>query len=686
MRNDPTPSPFHDLSPDQKHSVKELEQSIWRFVDQFESLSQEERHGVFGIFGGRGAGKSTLLETVCGRLSEDTSLKEKLRCLSPLDLTTVSHQVPLGLSILEHCLRELGWSPTTAGKSSAAFKEGLEKIQSLYFSMDPHYRELWLSLAVTSAEYRELAVRETVARGQIAEAVGHLLDAIYPQRRSEAREGGQLAAESARPPFPLLLLPLEDVDLAIRLLTADFFNIFLDQLCRQGLLFILVGDEEHLEAHLARGLEKEHSPTIIKLLAKLVPETHRTYLSPWRLRDVLAFVPFQERKAITLRQRLAECLEQLSPGLDHLLPRDLYAILPRYPRGLNDFHQKLTALLQKKDQGQEISRLEAEDEVVFTIARCRGDHRLARSLKALSLEGWAGRFHWPEEGDAPAFWSRLLFDVRNEGALLGLGPSEFPARGLDSGDTAAWTETLLNISFRRRPNSVGLFIRRFAPVRERTAQAAIDYAPGLHELTQLVLRSPASLESPWFLWSGDTGPQARLEAGWGSLVAGVLGTQASKLPQILRDMGLNESSPSQQSQVEPGILPLDVRSLLRLTDQITELPWVPLADWVRSHPLTEWPALLALLVGRAYLLALEEALQQEEEEPKGRSRDLADRIGGLEFALLAKLSPAERLVRLDDLVAAVEAADLPVDHPATRATLAFFRSAAAKGIPRPDPR
>jgi len=632
----------------------------WRIRGRAEDLARiaDERQGrypppeskqprvtnLFGLLGPRGSGKTTLLVELGRRLDQDKRVSVKLadlvtrvrkleepgdggrtvrsspdeeridcspcpsgketpddcprrsrslRVLDPIDCSLCPTGIPLGLTLMHRvhdALRRRCETECDPQQMQSKAEEDFPALQEAYLNADPEYLALVRETAVSLEQYGRSAGRQIDQRFDLPRLVYCWLEQV-------CREAG----------VDTLVVPLDDVDLAPTDLAWGLWRSLLDELHQPRLLLVLSADEELLERHVRASAGKAASLDAIRaLFYKVLREEDREHLRPWKLEDRRGFLPRQgdaeEGEAETIGS-LVTAVQPLGGVLRHQL-------LPPFPRGLENIHERLWRLRAKELKGEDQA-----EEFLAALAEARAEHGLSRELYKRAPEHWARDFAWGHQEIDASAWSAFAAATRDEeNPLWPLVPrtDTLPLQPRDLGDQSPlWAEQLVDAALHRRTLTPRALTARLPWLRERFLRAAI--ATGFPEqLLADTLPGPqdeALVELLWVEWE-EPGEWVRARFGWPQFVSTLAGERDPASAPVLDHLSvpyhqLALSAPG-PTAAELEFLPRAVRPLILLADALGSAPWEALSAQSRKRSPRDLARLVAGLTCAAYLQALDE--------------------------------------------------------------------------------
>ena len=568
----------------------------------------EEDFGTFGLFGSRGSGKTTALEYICAELVGEQCSGIHL-CWPPLDCATLTADVPFSVSLASYLLEDLknyvDPDPDPRTAPSRMPRSSKRRILEDFLLRDKEFRELRLSLAVTSSEYENMALQEIEARRGINKKMAHWFNVELPEVMPEDYE--------------CILVPLEDVDLVPKGLCSQMLTTFLHDFSDERLLFIIVADPDHLTTRLDKESVGLSGATSERLLAKLIPHSHRFSLDLWAVQDVWgseeqsSFRPLKTHdEKFTLRQLFEKLITQRKWPCH---AEDFSMLVPRFPRGLTDLYRRLhqvstpLAEISRPGVGAKSDVESSLLTVLEILAQSRGEEDVARKLPLRSLDWWAARFLFSLENAKTTTWSHVVAESLSDAPIWALEPGKVRPLGFPHGeDDAYWVELLLNLASRINPEFLTeVVLDRLHPLNEGLKYCCCTMTPIAQKIQKVRARQPDLLTSPWLRFSVVRDKEIHVEAGWSSLCRGTGLSYERSVVDLSRQLSVDfigfKPDPSRIR-----LLPADLRSLIHLTHVVSLLPWSEIQDWVKDAFDEKLLLILAILCGTAYQKILAERL------------------------------------------------------------------------------
>lgn len=439
-----------DLDATQEKAVKQLASQLEGFADKAKDISWDDAPSCFplvtstiGILGGRGAGKSTVLNHFVIRVTQKQiereespldRLKDKVIVLKPLDCSVLPRDCEPGMVVLSHILNGLKHPNNPLGKINEQDRKDLlneldEHIIGLYTKIGATYNEFSMELSSTPDDYGVFLAQGLNDRLSLKDRITCWLSKLFKTLNAKQILGP--CEKQNKTSYSILVVPLDDFDLAPGEQIRKWLQSLLDELCQYRLVFVLTADFYRLEHLIWDAKDNYDDKTGRALLNKLMPLQNRVNLAPWQGNCRAMFKPSDVKQSskiscccgTTLLLKDAnnpelncpKCQQILSanPVLWFLVERTLkafysnpalvYSLLPDLPRGLEGLYYALQEYYQSKEN------LPIDPEVFWhLLATSRSEPVLARRFSNGSKETWATEFGL-EDRDMPVEqWTNLL--------------------------------------------------------------------------------------------------------------------------------------------------------------------------------------------------------------------------------------------------------------------------------------
>ncbi len=589
---------------------------------------------TLAVLGPRGSGKSTCMVDLLRKL-EGTETAGFHLMGRVIDCSLGSPNAPFGLSVLMRLRYLLGLQREPPG-TSAWSCQGEKEI-------NPNTKEEQRRFKVLREAYmlsRRAAVRvlENTSSGgphfaqQAAWAAAEAL--ALPDRVADWL---QCAARCCGPGVAGFVAVLDDVDLA-RDGILDMVYSLLDELHQPRLILVIGADFPRLEQRITdslaadgwnrRRLSAEKSPpsspedvTANDLLYKILPQVNREWLRPWTDKDRWSFPP-RPAPAYPLDSSLGGLLIDRKEDWGHtfLTP----ALLPGYPRHLENLWRVLATPRVAKEGARERSSLRDLGEFMTYLAEARGDYGLARRLALRATYEWGRTFRWEEEPIPKDMWDRLVDAALKKVSLSGLvAMSDDLPLPQDPSSAALWTEFLLDLSLASGQLTAAELIRRFPRMSDLVDQAQIRTDFHRDEMAQPLrhARGSVMVKLAWTRFDvaldrhGILPKEFDAHVGLEPLREAIEGRRNAwpwplvqglylRRSEVLDDRQRAYDTKGNPDDVD-ALLPRGVRPLIVFVDSLSRAPWRLLSEtpWRRSFRAS---ALFAAgLVRAAYVDALD---------------------------------------------------------------------------------
>jgi len=198
-------------------------------------------------------------------------------------------------------------------------------------------------------------------------------------------------------------------------------------------------------------------------------------------------------------------------------------------------------------------------------------------------------------------------EARSAQPLRLLEALELPVDPRKPIDRLLWAEFFVNAAGAALESHAHRLIEQLPPLAERLEGCAFSYRPALGE-TLAWLRAPsAARDTPWFEWQGEHASEAELRVGFLPFALHTAARARSTLTRLLGDAAIPweaYSAGTTRQEIDPGLLPRDLRSLILLLDRMLAQPWEEAGFWAEEEDASLWPGAVALTCARGYLAAL----------------------------------------------------------------------------------
>jgi hypothetical protein len=665
-------------------------------------LKQPRVATVFGLLGPRGSGKTTVLQAFLDKASASDRL---LVIRDPIDCSLVPEKIPLLLNVIHRVHADLGARRTAGSRGDPCGRrldptEDFERVQEAAEQATAGYHELARDLAVSPSHYGRQASLCTRERFLLPQKVMRWL------RTESSAAGGKV-----------VLLALDDVDLARRDFIDSVVGSLLDELHQARLLVLLAADMarlEHLVQPSARSTPERDLHTQRDLLQKVMPYEQRVELLPWEVAERVDFRP--EERDRHLGSEGPRALGQLIGGrqLDVRLSATVTHLLPKYPRGLESLYAYFRLV---EAQGQELAAdgtasstsgdgrtPDWQKALPSLLARVRGEHELGRLLLRRRLDAWSEVLFWPESppqlawADSVKAAEKAALDSFPGLPVLAVGSSLLP---LDEAgeDAPLWVELILDAALGSGRMSPGRLLTHMDPAVKRFQGSRIQTSFTHREMRAWLRNPPAAVPALlcWSEWGAPSADRQTISFGCAPLVEALSGerpiwpeasmsyyleTQESLLQRPTARSSAGSKATARDpiaellgSRQEPGssVLPSRVRPLLLYADALARAPWALLAAGRSMRGPMFHCGLAAGFTWGSYLRALgvraERVPADKPYAPFLLSAEHADVNEVLEWDREDLLDGLRELGKLEDLAAFLRTCEPDHRDPSTRDAL-----------------
>lgn len=439
-----------DLDATQEKAVKQLASQLEGFVQQAKDIPWDEVHScsplvtsTIGILGGRGAGKSTVLNHFVIRINQKIMerevspldrLKDKLIVLNPLDCSVLPRDCEPGMVVLSHLLNSLKKPNSPLSNIADQDRKELlgeleEYIIGLYTRIGTAYNELSMDLSSTPDDYGVFLTQGLNDRLSLKDRITLWLSKLF--KVLNAKQISSLYEKPNTSNYSILVVPLDDFDLAPGEQIRKWLQSLLDELCQYRLIFVLTADFYRLEHLIWDAKENFDDKTGRALLNKLMPLKNRVKLDPWQGNYRAMFKPSDVKQSskiacccgttVLLKDannselNCPKCQQVLTvnPTLWFLVERTLnelhsnpalvYALLPDLPRGLEGLYYALQEYYHSNEN------LPIDPELFWhLLATSRSEPLLARRFSNSPKETWATEFDLEGRNLLVEQWANLV--------------------------------------------------------------------------------------------------------------------------------------------------------------------------------------------------------------------------------------------------------------------------------------
>lgn len=580
--------------------------------DPIGQLKTPRQSNCAGVFGRRGSGKTTVLVEVLHRLAAQKTGWTVLA--RPLDLSYAPREFPHGLTVL-HWLHEELRGLASAPRTQDAAKAFQQAARS-YFRGADGFNKLVQDRAISAEHYAQAAASEIRMRLRLWADIRDWLDA-------------QAWAMNTRG----FVVAVDDLDLAPANAHHSMVWSLLDELHQDRLFFVLAGDLGRLERRLAeedagarrRGAGELDAQAASDLVYKVLPQVDRAELEPWPVLQRAAFPPNSVPDR-SIGGRAARM------GLSPVLRRHLNALLPEWPRGLENVLREL-AQRARDELADSTSPRDLNLDLLSFLAEASFDFDLARSLRRRPLAEWAPVFAWRESGTTTlATWQILDRRLQGGDDLPELLPdpqtSELPL-GLSS---VRWAEVLVDLALHAGSLSPLRWLLRVPWAQARLGQCEVQLDRTEDSVDRAFDSEPLAMLATlyWLRWTASPGKQrsiGRFAIGFWPVLQWLVGDRrlwpggmeeevwspnrlAARVVEADKGDGkaLGAVLGDAQAAEIPALLPHEARRLLAQVDALARQPWAALNEVEAAagpHDLARLAATLAYRAFRSRVIELQ---------------------------------------------------------------------------------
>ncbi|MEM8711517.1 MAG: hypothetical protein AAGG01_11230 [Planctomycetota bacterium] len=521
----------------------------------------------------------------------------------PFDMSYAPPEFPMGLTMV-HWLNErlacyardhCRLTPAQASDQSQSF----DRVSHGYFRGSAGFNQFVRDLSVSVHGYAAAASEEIRLRLSLMKDLGEWLELQATLLNVKG-----------------FVVALDDVDLPPANHHQSLVWSLLDELHQPRLFILLAGELQRLERRLAqedadsrgrfktapgdRGLDLDLQ-TAADLVYKVLPQVDRIELEPWSAEDRMAFVsPVEDHQTeLSAAPSISDLLTDVAPG--DVLHQHAEALLPEWPRGLENVHRELQRLAKQQAQANQEENAVQMEELVAFLAESTFDFELARALRRRPLERWAGTFQWAESSQAPdATWRRVRSSLAGNLDIPELTPAiesmEIPL----GGKRVRWVELLIDMALQAGVLSPLRLIRSIPWVRDRIAACERTFTLGSDsflksqedETTAFLgalywLRCEPSEQSRNFRVAAGVWPLLELLRGarssWPSFLTALSQTPVPVLPESELDERaskdrvppefMNDLAEGRPIVQEHDLLPRSLRGILEFVDTVASEDW-----------------------------------------------------------------------------------------------------------------
>ncbi len=568
--------------------------------DAIGRLKTPRQSNCAGVFGRRGSGKTTVLVDVLRRIGEAGTGWTVLA--RPLDLSYAPREFPHGLTVLHWLYEELRSRGSDAPRSREA-DTAFQRAARSYFRGADGFNKLVQDRAISAEHYAQSAAGEIQMRLRLWADIQAWLDV---QARVLGTQG--------------FVVAIDDLDLAPANAHHSMVWSLLDELHQDRLFFVLAGDISRLERRLAeedagtRRRAELDSQAASDLVYKVLPQVDRVELVPWPANQRAAFPPGSlAERSIGDRAR--------SLGMSPVLARHLDALLPEWPRGLENVLRELA--LRQRDRSADSAPPEDLDlDLLSFLAEASFDFDLARTLRRRPLAEWAPLLAWRESGaTSSATWQILDRRLRAGEDLPELLPDP-QSSDLPLGPSSVrWAEVLVDLALDAGTLSPLRWLLRVPWAQARLGQCEVQLERTEDSVDRAFDSEPLAMLATlyWMRWT--PGPQrsiGRFSVGLWPVLQWLVG-ERSLWPGIMQDevwspnrlatlVNQGDSPVKELGAVLgtapvaeiPTLLPPDARGLLSQVEALARQPWTALREVGAEAGPQDLARLAATLTCRAY--------------------------------------------------------------------------------------